>query len=69
VYKKGDKSDCSNYHGISLSSTAYKILSSILLSRLSPYIDGIIGDHACGFNVTDQLLIRFFALVRYRRKN
>jgi hypothetical protein len=46
VYKKGDKTDCSNYRGISLLSTSYKILSNILLSRLSPYIDEIIGDHS-----------------------
>jgi hypothetical protein len=44
---------------ISLLSTSYKILSNILLSRLSPYIDVIIGDHQCGFRLTDQLLIRF----------
>jgi hypothetical protein len=49
IHKKGDKTDCNNYHGISLLSTSYKILSNILLSRLSPYVDEIIGDHQCGF--------------------
>jgi hypothetical protein len=39
IHKKGAKTDCYNYHGISLLSTSYKILSNILLSRLSPYID------------------------------
>jgi hypothetical protein len=49
IHKKGDKTDCKNYHGISLLSTSYKILSDILLSRLSPYTDEIIADHQCGF--------------------
>jgi hypothetical protein len=45
VDKEGDEADCTNYRGISLLSTLYKMLSTILLSRLSPYIDEIIGDH------------------------
>jgi hypothetical protein len=49
VLKKGDKTECSNYRGTSLLSTSYKILSNILLSRLSPYTDEIIGDHQFGF--------------------
>jgi hypothetical protein len=46
IYKKGDKTDCSNYQGISLLSTAYKILSNILLSRLIPYAEEITGDQS-----------------------
>jgi sorting nexin-29 len=58
IYKKDDKTDCNNYRGISLLSTIYKILSNILLTRLTPYADEIIGDHQCGFcrnrSTTDQ---------------
>jgi hypothetical protein len=45
IHKKGYKIDCNNYCGISLLSTSYKMLSNILLSRLVPYKDEIIGDH------------------------
>jgi hypothetical protein len=48
IHKKDDKTDCSNYRGISLLSTSYKILSNILLARLTPYADENIGDHQCG---------------------
>jgi hypothetical protein len=49
IHKKGDKTDCNNYRGISLLPTAYKILCNILLARLTPYVNEIIGDHQCGF--------------------
>jgi len=49
IYKKGDKTDCSNYRGITPLSITYKILSIILLSTLIPYAEDIIGDHQCGF--------------------
>ena len=49
IHKKGDKTDCNNYRGISLLPTTYKILSNILLSWLIPYAKEIIGDHQCGF--------------------
>jgi hypothetical protein len=59
IHKRGDKTDCSNYRGISLLSTSYKTLSNILLCRLIPYADEIIGDHQCVFrcnrSMTDQI--------------
>jgi hypothetical protein len=49
----------SNCKGISLLSTSYKILSNILLSRLTPNVDKITGDHLYGFwckrTITDQI--------------
>ena len=49
ICKKGDKKGCNDYRGISLLPTTYKILSNILLSRLIPYAEEVIGDHQCGF--------------------
>jgi len=39
VYKKGDKTDCSDYWGTSLLSATYKILSNILLSILTLQVE------------------------------
>jgi len=40
--------------------TTYKVLSKILLSRLTPYVEEIIGNHQCGFrrsrSTTDHIL-------------
>jgi hypothetical protein len=59
IHKKGDKTDCSNYRGISLPSTSQKILSNILLARLTLYANETTGDHKCGFkcnrSTTDQI--------------
>jgi hypothetical protein len=65
IHKKGDKTNCSNYHEVSLVSTSYKMLSNILLSRLSPYMDEIIGDHQCGFRHNRSTAVQSFAFIRY----
>jgi sorting nexin-29 len=51
IHKKGDVMVrvYSNYRRISLLCIAYKIFSNILFNRLSPCVEGIIGDYQCGF--------------------
>ena len=62
IYKKGDKTDCSNHNDISLLPTTYKILSNILLSRLSPYAEEITGDHLCGFRRKRSTIDRIYCI-------
>jgi len=62
IHKKVDKTDCSNYRGISLLPTTYKILSNILLSRLIPYAKKIIGDHQCGFRRNRSTIDHIFCI-------
>jgi hypothetical protein len=64
IHKKDDKTDCSNYRGILLLPISYKILSNILLYRLIPYADEIIGTTNAAFDVIGRL-ITFSISVRY----
>jgi hypothetical protein len=47
ICKKCNKTECNNFRGILLFPASYKILSNILLSKLTPYVDEIIGNHHC----------------------
>jgi hypothetical protein len=69
IRKKADKTDCNNYLGISLLSTSYKILSNILLSRLSPYIDEIIGGDQGGFRRNRSTTDQIFCILHILEKN
>jgi len=62
IYKKGGKTDCSNYRGISLLPTTYKMLSNILLSRLIPYAKVIIADHHCDFRRNRSTIDHIFCI-------
>ena len=50
LYKKGSKSDCSNFRGISLLSIVGKLFSRIILNRLvRTIVNGILPESQCSF--------------------
>ena len=51
-----------NYNGISLLSTSYKILSNILLLRMTPYANAIIGEYQCGFRRNRSTVDHIFSI-------
>jgi len=69
IYKKGDIADCRNHRDISLLPNMYKILSSILLSRLTPHAEEIIWDHRKDFDETGHILLIYYVFIKYSSKN
>jgi hypothetical protein len=67
IYKTRDKTDCSNYRGIL--SVMFKILSNILLSRLTPYAGKFLVIINVDFDATGKILTVYSAFVKYLRKN
>lgn len=59
IHKKGDKLTCTNYRGIALLNSTYKVFAKILACRLKPYVEDILGDYQCGIrgnrSTTDQI--------------
>jgi len=62
IHKKGDKTNCQNYRGISPSSVIYKVFANILAKRLSPYTKRIIRNYQCGFRRDRSTVDQIFAL-------
>ena len=70
LYKnKGEKSDCSNYRGITLLSTTGKILAHILLNRLIPTItQENMPESQCWFRSNRGTVDRIFMLRQIQEK-
>jgi len=49
IYKKEDIMNCNNYRGISLLDTSYKVSSNVLLNKLKPNGDEMVGEYQGGF--------------------
>ena len=61
LYKRGVKSECSDYRGISLVSVGSKLLSMMILLRLRNTIDNVLKEEQCSFRkgrgCIDQIVI------------
>jgi len=66
IYKKTDKTNNTNYRGTSIISTTYKILSSILLSRLTTYAEENTGDNQWNYDAECKII--YSALVKFLNK-
>jgi len=69
IHKKGGKTQFNNYRRKSHLPTTYKILSNILLSRLIPYAEEIMGDHQCGFRRNTSATDHIFCIRQMLEKN
>ena len=70
IYKnKGDCSDCGNYWGILLLSTAGKILAKILLKRLQTIAELILPESQCGFRNSRSTIYMIFTLRQLQEKS
>ena len=49
IHKKGTKSKCENYRGITLLSTAYKLFTNIIKNRLNGHVEEEMVEEQCGF--------------------
>ena len=69
IYKRSNKTDCSNYTGTSFLSTTFKILYNILLSRLTPHTAEIITNHKYGFRRKRSTIHHIFCIRQILKKN
>jgi len=53
---------CENYRGMAMGNAAYKILSNIILGKIKPYIEKVMGDYQNGFRDGRSVTDNIFAL-------
>jgi hypothetical protein len=62
IHKRGDRDRCENYRGTALRNAAYKIFSNIILGKIKPYIEKVMGDYQNGFGDGRSVIDNVFAL-------
>ena len=69
IFKKGDRTQCGNYRGISLLSTAGKVLAKILLARLQQVASKILPESQSGFRARRSTIDPIFTLRQLQEKS
>ena len=69
LHKKGDKTECGNYRGISLVSHAGKVLLKVVARRLGAYCEakGLLPEEQCGFRPDRSTTDRMFVVRRLQK--
>jgi len=62
IHKRGDRGRCENYWGKALGNAAYKILLNIILGKIKPYIEKVMGDYENGFRDGRSVIGNIFAM-------
>ena len=68
VHKRGDRDRCENYRGIALGNTPYNILPNIILGKIKPYIEKVMGDYQKGLRDGRSVFDNIFALKIIKEK-
>jgi len=69
IYKKGDRSVCSNYRGITLLSVTYKIFTSLLRNRLQKITERKMRDYQAGFKTNRSTIDHMYTIRQIMEKN
>jgi hypothetical protein len=69
IFKKGDRTECGNYRGISLLSIASKIFARVLLNRLTTHVTpNVVPESQCGFRSNRSTVDMIFCLRQLQEK-
>jgi sorting nexin-29 len=63
IFKKGDGRECSNYRGITLLNSIYKIFTCLIYNRLAKYSELTLGEYRAGFRPSTSTIDQIHILV------